>query len=117
MVTTRRPTNRPPTSRITREAVTLFKRVEAMLDEGADEEWEKNGGRRREYLDALSELDRQLNLRPWETSPCHVKEAQAAGLDFSRELGKGDDVAPSAARRRRRIGRVWVSARSSAPVA
>ncbi len=75
MVTTLRPTNRPSASRITREAIALFKRVEAMLDEGADEQWEEEGGHRREYLDALSELDRELRLRPWETSPVHVDES------------------------------------------
>ncbi len=98
---------------------TVSKQFEATLDEGHDEEWEGSGGRRRD-LDALSGRGR---LRP-----ATSMGAGRGRTGFQPRAGKRDDVAPSAARGRRRLGcafrlasprdaTLWVSARSSVPLA
>ena len=51
MATKRRPIDRPARMEITPEMVALFARGVEIEEAGATEDWEKDGGRRREYLD------------------------------------------------------------------
>ena len=69
MPTNRTRIKRAVRSRVTDEAVALFRLCEDIADAGQDEKFEDEGGRRREYLDADSALARLLGLKPWETSP------------------------------------------------
>ncbi len=70
MVTTRTPKGRPPRGgQITPEAIELFRRGLQIQERGLDEEWEEDGGRRREYLDLSSALAAALGRnKPW--LPC-----------------------------------------------
>ena len=54
---------------ITAEMVELFRKCLEIELFGDDEFWAEEGGRRREYLDAMTELHLLLHLHPWECSP------------------------------------------------
>ncbi len=55
---------------ITPQMLALFIRAREILHAGADEHWEEEGGRRREYLDTTRDLHSALNRHPWETCIC-----------------------------------------------
>src|SRR3974390_1413536 len=74
MSTKRTPIGRPPHPQITPAAMKAFLLVEEIRDAGQDEEWEEEGGRRRECLDAENVVDSELKLQPWETGPYDVDE-------------------------------------------
>ena len=57
---------------ITDQVVALFRKCCEIQKYGDEEFWAEDGGRRREYLNAKSELDSLLHLRPWEVSPVDV---------------------------------------------
>jgi hypothetical protein len=65
------PTNRtrikpPSRPHVTPEAVKLWRTGCEILDAGADEAWEEDGGRQREWYDVCLGLDRAFGFRPWE---------------------------------------------------
>jgi hypothetical protein len=72
MPTNRTRIKRAVRSRVTDEAVALFRLCEDIADAGGDEKFEDEGGRRREYLDAHSALHSALGLMPWETNPVNA---------------------------------------------
>jgi hypothetical protein len=75
MSTKRTPRGRPPSKPpITPAAIAAFRRAEEIYNAEQEEAWEEDGGRRREYLDAHCELQLELRLRPWETSPLDLDE-------------------------------------------
>jgi hypothetical protein len=54
---------------ITDEVVALFRKCCEIQKYGDQDFWAEDGGRRREYLDAKSELHSLLKLPPWHASP------------------------------------------------
>jgi hypothetical protein len=65
MSTKRTPITREQRPRITDEVVDLFRRARSIARIGEHEISERDGGRRREYLDLCVELDEALGRRPW----------------------------------------------------
>jgi hypothetical protein len=68
MATTRTPIKRSTRSRITPEAIAVYKRARDLLDNHDIEKWEEKGGRRAEFIDASEQLDSLLDRKPWQTS-------------------------------------------------
>jgi len=62
------PLRRDARVRITPEMLALWAKLHEIWDAGGYEEWEPVG-RRREFLDTESALDRALGVKPWEQSP------------------------------------------------
>jgi hypothetical protein len=74
MPTRRTPIGRHARSRITPQAAALFRLCLEIQETGCDQFLEEDGGRRREFLDAHSDLGRLLGLAPWEASPLDVPD-------------------------------------------
>jgi hypothetical protein len=68
MTSGRTPIGRPTKSRITPEAVALFKRARALYDQ--QENWEEDGGRRREYLAVTRDLHSLMGRYPHQEDVC-----------------------------------------------
>ena len=68
MTTTRSPINRPPTSRITPEAVSIYRAVVALQADPACEIWEEDGGQKRKLCDLRLALHVELRRKPWEAT-------------------------------------------------
>ena len=62
------PKNNERDAAITDEVLALFRRGMEIRCEAADEKWEDQGGRRREFLDTCVLLDRALQRKPWQVS-------------------------------------------------
>jgi hypothetical protein len=62
MPTNRRIRRREATTRISPAALASYRLCHEIESAGADNTWEEEGGRRREYLDASTALDRSLGL-------------------------------------------------------
>jgi hypothetical protein len=69
--------------RITPRVLELWVLCTAIQESGADELWEDEGGRHREYLDAQLELDSLLGLGPWAVSPLEVHDGPSPWPDGS----------------------------------
>ena len=74
------PTNRTPVIPfprlvISEGVVNLWRRIQTIRRAGADEAWEDEGGRRREFLSATEQLSILLRIKPWEDDP-HTAEAE-----------------------------------------
>ncbi len=52
--------------------VRLFRRAREILAAGDQDFWEEEGGFRREFLDAWSDLHGLLGRQPWEINPLDV---------------------------------------------
>ena len=52
--------------------VALWKRGQEILATKAEQKWEEEGGRRREFLDLAVELHELLDRRPWEVDVFYV---------------------------------------------
>lgn len=65
MTTTRTPINRPPRSRITKEAIALFRKIRSLEAGAGADEWEPRGTRR-QLLDAKLALHQLLGRAPWD---------------------------------------------------
>jgi hypothetical protein len=67
MVTTRTPIKRGKHARITPEVIEAYRHARALHNNPkAREEWESEGGRRREYLDTCSLLHDLLGRQTWD---------------------------------------------------
>jgi hypothetical protein len=65
----------PTRLRLTEEMIDLYRRGCEIEDEGSDEAWEDEGGRRREYLDIQNELAILIGReKPWQLSVFHAWE-------------------------------------------
>ena len=62
--------------RITPRAVALWRVIQEIEAEDGDRDWEDEGGRRREYLDARGELNLLLGIKPWQSSPARVHDPE-----------------------------------------
>src|SRR5215470_6627047 len=80
--------------RITPAMVTLWKRGQEILATKAEQKWEEEGGRRREFLDLAVELHELLDRRPWEVDVFYVD-----AMKPSNDQDQGDWVDAAAARR------------------
>jgi hypothetical protein len=76
MGTRRTPKTRRAISRVTPAAVELYRLCREIEDVGLDEKWERDGGRRRESLNARLELRRMLGIRPWQVSVLEVDQGE-----------------------------------------
>jgi hypothetical protein len=92
------PTRRTPIDRrrvqITPAMVALWKRGQEILATKAEQKWEEEGGRRREFLDLAVELHELLDRRPWEFDVFYVD-----AIKPSDDHDQGDWVGAAAARR------------------
>jgi hypothetical protein len=68
--------SRKASTRITPEMIAMFRRAVAIQAAGLDQIWEQDGGRRREFLDAESALDRLLDLELFETNPLAARREE-----------------------------------------
>ncbi len=68
---------------ITDEAVALFRLCNEIAAAGQDENFENEGGRRREYLDAYRALSRAVGINFWEVSP--LDAVQESPPDYMRQ--------------------------------
>lgn len=83
MVTNRKPIVRPRKAKITAEMIELFRRGEKIRKSKRDrEEWEADGGRRREFLDIDGRLSELLKRYPHECSPFDTIPPAATLLSF-----------------------------------
>src|SRR5262249_15407925 len=71
MPTRRTPIDRARRVQITPAMVALWKRGQEILATKAEQKWEEEGGRRREFLDLAVELHELLDRRPWEFASKH----------------------------------------------
>jgi hypothetical protein len=62
----------------------------------AEQKWEEEGGRRREFLDLAVELHELLDRRPWEVDVFYVDAMKPSD---DQDQGQGDCVGAAAARR------------------
>lgn len=74
MPTRRTPLKRVQQNRLSAHAVEAFRLAPDIESENKDQKWEGEGGRRREYLDAVGALHRALGLRPWQITPVDVDD-------------------------------------------
>jgi hypothetical protein len=58
--------HRDVASRITPEAIQLFRWAKAIWEDDGDLEWEEDGGRRREFLTTSGMLHDELGLQLWD---------------------------------------------------
>ena len=58
--------------RISIIAIFAFQRAQEIENAYTDDIWEEDGGRRREYLNAITVLHRELGLQPWQYGPISV---------------------------------------------
>jgi hypothetical protein len=65
MPSNRTPISRPPRPRISPEMLAAYQRALEILEAGGDEDWEEEGGNRREYLNLSMLLHRALGRKPW----------------------------------------------------
>jgi len=72
MPTRRTPIDRGRRVQITPAMVALWKRGQEILATKAEQKWEEEGGRRREFLDLAVELHELLDRRPWEVDVFYV---------------------------------------------
>jgi hypothetical protein len=75
--------------------VALWKRGQEILATKAEQKWEEEGGRRREFLDSAVELHELLDRRPWEIDVFYVD-----AMKPSDDQDQGDWVGAAAARPR-----------------
>ena len=94
MPTRRTPIDRDRRVQITPAMVALWKRGQEILATKAEQKWEEEGGRRREFLDLAVELHELLDRRPWEVDVFYV-DAMKPGDDQD----QGDWVGAATARR------------------
>jgi hypothetical protein len=80
MPTRRTPIDRGRRVQITPAMVALWKRGQAILATKAEQKWEEEGGRRREFLDLAVELHELLDRRPWEVGAAAARRALVAAL-------------------------------------
>lgn len=73
MTAKRTPLHRAQHARIGPEAIRLWRLICEIIEAGADEEWEENGGRRAEEQEAEVQLMTMLGLKPWHYSPAWVQ--------------------------------------------
>src|SRR5207245_10334054 len=66
MPTRRTPIDRGRRVQITPAMVVLWKRGQEILATNAEQKWEEEGGRRREFLDLAVELHELLDSRQWD---------------------------------------------------
>jgi hypothetical protein len=83
MPTRRTPIDRGRRVQITLAMVALWKRGQEILATKAEQKWEEEGGRRREFLDLAVELHELLDRRPWEVDVFYV-DAMKIGASASR---------------------------------
>jgi len=76
MPTRRTPIDRGRRVQVTPAMVALWKRGQEILATKAEQKWEEEGGRRREFLDLAVELHELLDRRPWDVDVFYV-DAQA----------------------------------------
>jgi beta-lactamase superfamily II metal-dependent hydrolase len=62
---TPKPRTRKP--KITPQAIALYRKLIDLQNDPAVDQWEKDGGKRRQYLDIGHELHVLLGRKPWET--------------------------------------------------
>jgi hypothetical protein len=98
MPTRRTPIDRGRRVQITPAMVVLWKRGQEILATKAEQKWEEEGGRRREFLDLAVELHELLDRRPWEVDVFYV-DAMKPSDDQDQDQGQGDWVGAAAARR------------------
>jgi hypothetical protein len=72
MPTKRTPLSRPRKPTVTEEMLTLFRTGLEILEQGADQRWEEEGGRRGEYLDLDLRLNIVLLQQAWHESACSI---------------------------------------------
>src|SRR5262245_6587829 len=72
----------------------LWKRGQEILATKAEQKWEEEGGRRREFLDLAVDLHELLGRRPWEVDVFYVD-----AMKPSDDQDQGDWVGAAAARR------------------
>jgi hypothetical protein len=94
MPTRRTPIDRGRRVQITPAMVALWKRGQEILATKAEQKWEEEGGRRREFLDLAVELHELLDRRPWEVDVFYVD-----AMKPSDDQDQGDWVGAAAARR------------------
>jgi len=94
MPTRRTPIDRGRRVQITLAMVALWKRGQEILATRAEQKWEEEGGRRREFLDLAAELHELLDRRPWEVDVFYVD-----AMKPSDDQEQGDWVGAAAARR------------------
>jgi hypothetical protein len=93
MPTRRTPIDRGRRVQITPAMVALWKRGQEILATKAEQKWEEEGGRRREFLDLAVELHELLDRRPWEVDVFYVD-----AMKPSDDQDQGDWVGAAAAR-------------------
>ena len=89
----RTPIDRGRRVQITPAMVALWKRGQEILATKAEQKWEEEGGRRREFLDLAVELHELLDRRPWEFDVFYVD-----AIKPSDDQDQGDWVGAAAAR-------------------
>src|SRR6476661_1998894 len=72
MPTRSTPIDRGRRVQITLAMVALWKRAQEILATKAEQKWEEEGGRRREFLDLAVELHELLDRRLWEVDVFYV---------------------------------------------
>jgi hypothetical protein len=79
MPTTRTPIKRSSRGgRITPLILDTYRRARDLHDNHDTETWEEDGGRRREYLDAASQLHSLLGRKPWQTCVMDCVDVETA---------------------------------------
>jgi hypothetical protein len=94
MPTRRKPIDRGRRVQITLAMVALWKRGQEILATKAEQKWEEEGGRRREFLDLAVELHELLDRRSWEVDVFYVD-----AMKPSDDQDQSDWVGAAAARR------------------
>jgi hypothetical protein len=102
MPTQRAPLHRDLRVKLTPQTVRLFLRIESIIEDGEDREWEP-AGRRRQCLDAEMSLRRMLGISLGDISPTDP-ELRLGGVmpDYMSRLGAGRSW-PVAVRLRARL--------------
>src|SRR5437899_236414 len=88
MPTRRKPIDRGRRVQITLAMVALWKRGQEILATKAEQKWEEEGGRRREFLDLAVELHELLDRRPWEVDVFYVDAMKPSERPRPRRLGR-----------------------------
>ena len=84
----RTPIDRGRRVQITPAMVALWKRGQEILATKAEQKWEEEGGRRREFLDLAVELHELLDRRPWEFDVFYVDAIKPSDDQDQGELGR-----------------------------
>src|SRR3989442_4544698 len=79
MPTGRTPIDRGRRVQITPAMVALWKRGQEILATKAEQKWEEEVGRRREFLDLAVEMHELLDRRPWEFDDSYVDAIKPNG--------------------------------------